>query len=63
MARKSLRAANMLLTDLLYRMEKEADGQELRETVRRISFKMITNLDWRASYLMKAWLLFRLRKD
>ena len=63
MARKSLRAANMLLTDLLYRMEKEADGQELRETVRQISFKMIANLDWRASYLMKAWLLFRLRKD
>ena len=63
MARKSLRAANMLLTDLLYRMEKEADGQELQETVRRISFRMIANLDWRVAYLMKAWLLFCLRKD
>ena len=63
MAKDTLYATNMLLTGLLYRMEKKADGQELRETVQRIICKMIAYLDWRVAYLVKAWLMFRMRKD
>lgn len=63
MAKDTLYATNMLLTGLLYRMEKKADGQELRETVRRIICKMIAYLDWRVAYLVKAWLMFCMRKD
>ena len=63
MAGCSLRAANMLLTDLLYRMRKDADGQELRETVKRVSVGMTLKLDWRVAYLVKAWFLFLFRKE
>ena len=63
MAGQSLRAANMLLTDLLYRMGKDLDGQELRETVYRVAGRMIARLDWKAAYLAKAWLLYCLRKE
>ena len=63
MAGWSLRAANMLLTDLLYRMSKEADGQELRRTVHRVVLCMVARLDWKVAYLLKAWAQFLLRKE
>lgn len=63
LAKASLQGANWLITDLLYRLEKDADGQELRKTVHTVAAKMIQTLDPRVAHLMKAWLLFRLRKD
>ena len=62
-AKYALQGANWLITDLLYRLEKDADGQELRKTVHTVAAKMIQTLDPRVAHLMKAWLLFRLRKD
>lgn len=63
LAKSSLQAANWLLTDLLYRLEKEADGQELRKTVHTIANAMLWKLDYRVAYLVKAWLLFLWRKN
>ena len=63
MAKGALLGAHWCLTDLLYRLEKNADGQELRKTVHTIASRMIWKLDYRVAYLMKAWLLFLWRKD
>ena len=63
MAKSALLGAHWCLTDLLYRLEKNANGQELRKTVHTIASRMIWKLDYRVAYLMKAWLLFLWRKD
>ncbi len=63
MARRSLRGANMLLADLLYRMSEDADKQQIRKAVFLITGDMIRNLDWNVAYLVKAWLVFLLRKE
>lgn len=63
MAKRCLRAANFLLAELLHRMSGDADKQQIRKAVTLVAAHMIGSLDWNVVYLVKAWLVFLLKKD
>jgi len=62
-ARHALRSANWLITDLLYRLEKNTGMEQIRKTVHKVFGTMLLHFDYRVAYLLKAWLLFLWRKD